>query len=81
MKLWHCLLVWFVLLGIGLFGMHNYKTAYETTKAELAQAKLEITVQKTKLSAQEWYIADEQRKNAAHAEYIKMFEDEKNNNN
>ena len=73
MRLWHCLLVFFLILGTGLLGIHNYKTAYETARAELLQARQEIDILKTMAISQEWYIADEKRKNAAHTEYIKIF--------
>ena len=74
MKPWHCLLVFFLILGTGLLGIHNYKTAYETARAELLQARVELDILRAMASSHEWYIEDEKRKNRALEEVIKIEE-------
>ena len=52
----------------------NYGYKNQPCSDDLRQAQQEITYLQTKNSSQEWYIADEKRKNAAFLEYIEEME-------
>ncbi len=64
------------IIGISFF-LGYWFAVFETTdiyRDQLKKAQMEIRWLETKASSQEWYIADEQRKNAAFREYIELEE-------
>jgi len=48
------------------------KSGINRSRSQLSKTKTEISILRTKLSSQEWMIADEKRKNAAFQEVIEM---------
>jgi hypothetical protein len=48
------------------------KSGIDRSRSRLSKTKTEISILRTKLSSQEWIIADEKRKNAAFQEVIEM---------